>query len=60
MVTLIAAYAHAGQIEKAKGTVQALLKAKPDARMSTMIDQSSHPDYVRLLEQGFRLAGMPE
>jgi hypothetical protein len=46
--------------EKAKVTVQALLKAKPDARMSTMIDQSSHSDYVRLLEQGFRLAGMPE
>ena len=60
MLVLIAAYAHAGEIDKAKRTVQALLKAKPEARVSTMLDQSSHPDYVRLLEKGFQLAGLPE
>lgn len=60
MLVLIAAYAHAGEIDKAKRTVQVLLQAKPEARVSTMLDQSSNPDYVRLLEKGFQLAGLPE
>jgi TolB-like protein/class 3 adenylate cyclase/Tfp pilus assembly protein PilF len=60
MLTLIASYAHAGQIEKAKSIVHTLLKVKPDGRISTVVEQSSHPDYRRILEEGFRLAGMPE
>jgi adenylate cyclase len=60
MLTLAAARAHAGQLDAARQTVALLLKTRPGARISTMVDQMMFPESLRLFSEGLRMAGVPE
>ena len=61
MLTLIAARAHAGRLAEAGKMVKELLARRPGARISNMLDHTQHQeDQLRLLLDGYRLAGMPE
>jgi adenylate cyclase len=63
---LAAAYAQAGQIDRAKEAAARLVKAKPDITIELLRNRrySSHPDYRRYEEgelfAGLRKAGIPE
>ncbi len=60
MFTVIAARAHAGEIESARAAAKILLEMLPATRISTMVDSSQFPGYQRILVEGYRLAGLPE
>jgi hypothetical protein len=63
---LAAAYAQAGQLDKARETVARLRQAKPDITIELLRRRrySNHPDYRRFEEDelfaGLRKAGIPE
>jgi adenylate cyclase len=60
MTTLIAAHAHAGNLDDVRAAVQALLAVRPATTISSMADPSRFPAYEKILIDGWRLAGMPE
>jgi adenylate cyclase len=58
---LAAAYAFTGQIGKARDSVQELLKAYPDIRISNIIGALVFSKEVLIrIAEGLRLAGLPE
>lgn len=58
---LAAAYARAGQLDKARHSVHLLLQAYPDLTITKLLGiLPAGPDYLRRFSDGLRWAGLPE